>query len=255
MQTPQEPSKRAAVRLGVGLAAMVLATSAAWAWTTSQTVQGSGQVVTVNRPVSGIRGVALELPAEVTLVQAANESVTLETDDNLVPLVETIVEDGQLRIRRTDKQKDLRAKVLRLTVTAPTFERLTVAGGGSMRTHTLKAAALKTNVAGSGSVRIDQLDADALKASIAGSGEFDIGGRTDKAELSIAGSGDVRTPKLTARQVSIAVSGSGSATVYAQESLKVSVAGSGDVRYYGDASVSQSIAGSGSVRHMGKSAP
>ncbi|MFO1263842.1 MAG: head GIN domain-containing protein [Rhodoferax sp.] len=234
---------------------LLLGAPNAMAWGFSSAVQGSGQVVTVNRTVSGIRGVSVELPAEVTLVQAATESVTLETDDNLVPLVETVVENGQLHIRKAEKQGELRAKTLRLTVTAPTFERLVVSGSGSLRAQALKAATLKTSVAGSGRVRVDNLDAETFKASIAGSGEMDVAGRADKTELSVAGSGDYRAAKLLARQAKVSVAGSGDATVFAQESLTISVAGSGDVRYYGDAAVTQSIAGSGSVRYLGKVTP
>lgn len=252
MQTTPTPTQHRPMRLVASVAVIFLTATAAWAWTASRTVQGSGQVVTVNRSVSGLRGVSLELPAEVTLVQGPTASVTLETDDNLAPMVETVVEDGQLRIRKADKQGDLRATTLRLTVTAPTFERLAISGSGSVHAQALKAATLKSSVAGSGRLRIENLDADTFKASIAGSGDVDIAGRADKAELSIAGSGDYRAPKLQARQVKISVAGSGDATVYAQESLTVSVAGSGDVRYYGDAAVTQSIAGSGSVRHLGK---
>lgn len=236
-------------------ASLLLSTPPAMAWGFASAVQGSGKVVSVNRNVSGIRGVSVELPAEVTVVQGATEGVTLETDDNLIALVETVVENGQLRIRKADKHGELRAKTLRLTITAPTFERLVISGSGSVRAQALKTASLKTSVAGSGRVRIDNLDAETLKASIAGSGDVDLGGRTDIAEFSISGSGDVRAPKLLARQVKISVAGSGDATVYAQESLAISVAGSGDVRYYGEAAVTQSIAGSGSVRHLGKAAP
>lgn len=248
-------SRRATLVGGIASVVLLLGAPNALAWGFGPGVQGSGQVVTVNRTVSGIRGISLELPAEVTLVQAATEGITLETDDNLVPLVETVVEDGQLRIRKADKRGELRAKTLRLTVTSPTFERLAISGSGSLRAQALKATNLKTSVAGTGRVRIDNLDSDSFKASIAGSGDVDVSGRTDKAELSIAGSGDYRAAKLMARQVKISVAGSGDATVFAQESLTISVAGSGDVRYYGEAAVTQSISGSGSVRHLGKTAP
>lgn len=253
--TPPSTPPRRPLRVAASLAVIFLTASAAWAWTSSRTIQGSGQVVTVNRNVSGIRGVSVELPAEVTLVQGATEGVTLETDDNLVSLVETVVEDGQLRIRKADKHGDLRTKSLRLTITAPSFERLAVSGSGSLRAQALKVTTLKASVAGSGQVRIDHLDADTFKASIAGSGDMDVAGRADKTELSVAGSGDYRAAKLLARQVKVSVAGSGDAVVAAQESLAISVAGSGDVRYYGEASVTQSIAGSGSVRHLGKAAP
>ena len=50
----------------------------------------------------------LALPADVTVVQSATDSVTITTDDNILPLVRTRVENGVLTIsgeRKLEKEE------------------------------------------------------------------------------------------------------------------------------------------------------
>jgi hypothetical protein len=230
---------------------IMLASPAVHAWGWGGTTKGSGNVVTTTRTLTGYQGVELAIPADVTLIQGQTESVVLETDDNIAPLIETTVERGQLRIRLAKRGDSVQTKTLRMTVTAPNFNELAVSGSGNLRGEGLKAEKLKTSIAGSGDIQLDKLNVDELSIAIAGSGNFVASGRADSMKASIAGSGDVRTRTLETKAVKLSIAGSGNAAVWATEILKISIAGSGDVQYFGDATVSQSIAGVGAVRRMG----
>ncbi len=236
-------------------ATLLAATPAhAWDWNIGwgvKSVKGSGVVKTESRSVSGFSEVSVSIPAVVEIIQGNGESVTVEGDDNIVPLVETVVESGKLKIRFAEKKISVTTKLLKVVVNAKTVEGLSVAGSGDIRAAKLQSAKLKVSIAGSGDVNIVSLDADTVKASIAGSGNFTAGGKAKTVETSISGSGDLKIGKLESDSVRVSIAGSGDATVWAKEALKVSVAGSGDVKYYGDAKVSQSVAGSGSVRRLG----
>jgi hypothetical protein len=235
--------------------ALSASTAHAWSWGPANQTKGSGNIVSSVRSVSGFTGIELELPAMVTLIQGATESVTLETDDNIAPLVETVVSRGQLVIRLLNRRDGIHTRNLRVTVTAPTFSKLSIGGAGTIKATSLQAASLTASVSGSGDIYIDNLDAGRLNISVAGSGDFKAAGRADNLDINIAGSGDVHTSKLLSKRVDVSIAGSGDAVVSAKESLSVSVAGSGDVQYYGDPTVSKSIAGSGSVRRIGAIAP
>lgn len=214
-------------------------------------VSGSGTIKTETRAVSGFTGISLSVGGLVEIQQGSAEGVTIETDDNLLPLLETVVEHGTLKIRPATRNTSFRTKKLKFIVYAKTIESLDIAGAGDIRADALKASALKTSIAGSGDIRIKWLDADALTVSIVGSGDFVAGGRAASLDASIAGSGDIKTGNLESKAVDISIAGSGDATVWARETLKVSVAGAGDVKYYGDAQVKKSIGGSGSIKRLG----
>ncbi len=224
-----------------------------WAWG-GKSVKGSGVMKTESREITGFTQISLAIPAKVELIQGDAERVTIEGDDNIVPLVETVVQNGELKIRFVEKNMSVSTKLLKLVVHVRNVEGLSVAGSGKLRAEKLQAATLKADIAGSGDVNITHLDAEMLKVSIAGSGNFSANGKTRTIETDIAGSGDIKIGNLEANAVKVSVAGSGDAIVWAKDSLKVSVAGSGDVKYYGDAKVSQSFAGSGSVKRLG-SAP
>jgi hypothetical protein len=241
-------------------AALLLAVSGAaqawdWNWGFGKSVSGSGTIKSETRNVTGFTGIKLALPANVIIRQGNTESVLIETDDNILPLIETVVEDGALKIRPLEKNSSFRTKTLNVTINAKTVNQISAAGSGTIRSDALKADTLKVSVAGSGDVILKSIDATTLNVSIAGSGDFTVSGKANALDASIAGSGEIKAGKLETQTSKISVAGSGNAVVWAKESLKLSVAGSGDVQYYGDAKVSKSIAGSGSVKRLGDVPP
>src|SRR5258705_10697028 len=64
----------------------------------SNLITGSGNVTRVDRPVSGFAAVALEGSGEVVITQGASEGLTIEAEDNLLPLITSEVKDGVLRL-------------------------------------------------------------------------------------------------------------------------------------------------------------
>ncbi len=223
----------------------------AWDWSWGKTVSGSGNIKIETRNISDFRAISLSLPATVELRQGTTEGLTIETDDNLLPLIETVVESGSLKLRAVDKGTNFKTKTLKLVISLKNIDALSVAGSGDFLADSLKTTSLKANIAGSGDIRIKALTTDFLKISIAGSGDLTAGGKATVMEASIAGSGNIKTDKLETKNVKISVAGSGDAVVWATETLKLSVAGSGDVKYYGDAQVTKSVAGSGNVTRLG----
>ncbi len=244
--------QRAAAAVGTVAALLLVAPEARadwnWGW---GGVSGSGTFTTQQRKVAGFTSLALELPAKVELVQGETEGVSIETDDNLQALIETVVEGGQLKIRTARHGKGINPKRLNITVHLRTLEKIAIGGSGDVHAAKLATPRLTISVAGSGDARIDTLEGETVEASIAGSGDVSLGGRVNEVEARVAGSGDLRLAKLQAKTVKVRIAGSGDATVWATQALAVSVAGSGDVKYCGDATVSSSVAGSGSVKRLG----
>jgi hypothetical protein len=255
---PHWRSRRAIATGTVRLAAagLLVATAATLAWGLGGGIRGSGKIVQTRRSVAGFTGISLEMPATVAVVQGndANfaEGVVIETDDNIAPLLETVVERGQLVIRFVRGTGSVSTKVLNVTVNARTIEQLAISGSGDITSGKLQGAALRCSISGSGDIHLAQLQVDKLRISIAGSGDFEAAGRADEIEASVAGSGDIKAGKLAAERVKLSIAGSGDAVVRANTALNVRIAGSGDVAYYGNPQVTQAVAGSGEVRRMGE---
>ena len=225
----------------------------AWdlSWPFGAGVSGSGHVSRTQRQVSAFKGVSLELPASVEIVQGEAEGLVIEADDNIAPLIETVVENEQLKIRWAQRFKSLKPTVLKLTLQVRALEQISISGSGDVNAQKLQSPTLEVRIAGSGDVRLAALQTDSLSVSISGAADFLAAGRADTARYSIAGSGDLKTRALASKNVKISIAGSGDATVWASQTLSVSIAGSGDVAYYGDATVTRSVAGSGRIRRLG----
>lgn len=228
-----------------------LALAGPLSWAGGERVQGSGKIVRQNREVGHFTAFATSVSGNVEIRQGNTESVTVETDDNLQALVETVVENGTLRIRPVKKNMSLETRNMKIVVMARTLERISVAGSGAVAADKLHVERMQFDIGGSGELNVRDLRAESLAVSLGGSGNLNVGGNVERLQISIGGSGEVRAGRLAARDAVVSIGGSGETTVWASKSLNLSIAGSGDIGYYGDPKVSQNIRGSGSIQRLG----
>ena len=217
------------------------------------TLDGSGRAATETRAVSAFQAISLRGDIDVVVRQGGSEGVQVRADDNLLPLLQTVVEgtgDARTLLIQVKPGESLRAKTpIVVTVDVVKLTALASSGSGDILLEPLKTPSLTLSISGASDAKLRQLDTERFSISIAGSGDVQASGRAARLDVSIAGSGDVRTRELAAGDVSVSIAGSGDASVAAQKSISVSIAGSGDVEYVGPATLAQSrIAGSGSVR-------
>jgi hypothetical protein len=194
-----------------------------------QTVEGSGKVITEARTVAAFSAVSLSGNGRLMVEETGSDSLTVTTDDNLLPYIKTEVKDGRLELGTSDNamtnlrpSKDI---VFKLTV-----KKLDDLG-----------------VSGSGEVDVKGLAQDSFKIGISGSGEVTAHGSAGSLDIGVSGSGQYHGQDLAARRATVAISGSGDAVVAASDTLEAAVSGSGSVKYVGDPRVTQRISGSGSV--------
>ena len=222
-------------------------------WIAGSSVKGSGKLQKQVREVGNFNGVALNVPGTVELRIGNTEGVTIETDDNILPLIETAVENGTLRIRPARRSSNLHPTALTIVVHARQVERVSVGGSGTINADGLRGDKLRFDVGGSGSINAGKLDARSVSVAIGGSGNFKAGGRTEQLSASIGGSGNIAAGRLAANNVQVSIGGSGEAEVWARDNLAISIGGSGEVSYYGDPQISKSMQRSNSIRRLGSS--
>ena len=187
--------------------------------------RGSGSMATESRDVSGFDQVDLSGSGTVLIAVTGTESLTIEAEDNILPLLTTEVRNGRLELGSKQNISPTREIVYTITVVS------------------LEAVA----VSGSGSVTATNIDAEAFNVEISGSGTVVPEGVSESLDLSISGSGVFEGEALLSAAGTVSVSGSGDAVVNVTDDLDVKVSGSGNVEYLGDPRVSVSISGSGDV--------
>jgi hypothetical protein len=193
-----------------------------------QAVRGSGSVVSETRSVSEFTEIEIAGSADVNVSFGETQSVVVEAEDNILPLIETTVRGGRLVINTRPNTSITTTRPIHVTITMKVLD--------------------TASIPGSGNIDIAGLQGGSVKFSLPGSGNITATGTTDTLNIDIGGSGNIVCTDLQAKSVTVTIGGSGNASVYASESLNVRVSGSGNVQYRGNpASVNKSISGSGSV--------
>jgi hypothetical protein len=235
-------------------------------------VRGSGNIETQTVDVSNFNRITLENSGDVYVEQGQTESVTVEADDNILPLLETKVRGKELFLTTQPNQNidPSRKIVYRITVkdlsgisldgsgnffVGPIQSGsmdLSVNGSGDIKIDDLSTGKLSVDLNGSGNIGVDKLKATALDASVNGSGDIDLAGQAPTQKISFNGSGNYKAGNLNSKSAEIKIPGSADVTVWVTDTLNANIDGSGTVRYYGKPSVNQTGNGSGKIVSLGE---
>ncbi len=201
------------------------------------------------REVRDFDEVALQGRGEIVLEQGDAESVTIEADEAILPLVKAEVEGRRLVLGYRHWWDHLLhpLSTLRFRVNAKTVRGIAISGSGNVKATAIQTADLRLDVSGSGEMAVDRLTARSVAVGISGAGKVIAAGETGRHSVHISGSGNVQTGELAAQEVEVQISGSGNVVVNAAQKLDVHISGSGSVKYHGQPQVAQHISGSGSV--------
>ncbi|MEO6392321.1 MAG: head GIN domain-containing protein [Pyrinomonadaceae bacterium] len=214
------------IAIAIALSLGMLATGCNVMKRMSGQVVGSGNIKTEKREVVAFTGVSSSGAFNVNIVCQKDRSVSIEGDDNLLPLITTEVKDGTLYI---DSEKGFSTKKpIVIHITTPDINELKSSGAGEFTVSNLK----------NDDMRFDTSGAATIKAS----------GETKTLKIKMSGAGSVEAGNLKARDVNIKMSGAGSADVYASNQLDADISGAGSVTYSGDpATVNKQVSGIGSI--------
>ena len=143
-----------------------------WSWGRNEQVQGSGNVQRQARDVVHFSGLALSLPGNVEIhAGSGREGLTIEADDNLLPLIETVVEDGTLKIR-AKRDANLRTRNLKVVVQARDIDRLLLAGSGNIDADVVRGGRVRFDVGGSGAIKVRRVEGESVNVNLGGSGNL-----------------------------------------------------------------------------------
>ena len=211
-----------------------------------ETVNGSRTIISEEREVPVFNQISLKGSGKVILTRGENQNVRVNTDDNIMPHIQTEVKNGKLLI--SHERNNLRPTVLKFHITVANLEGVSISGSGDINGNDeFNSDSFYADIAGSGDIAI-KVSADRLESNISGSGSIHLSGSANSYDTTITGSGDVDAFELRARDSSVVITGSGNCRISVSDTLRAKITGSGDVLYKGQPQISQSITGSGKVK-------
>jgi len=212
--------------------------------------EGSGNVSKEDRTVPPFTAIVIEGTGNVTLSQGSSQSLSVETDDNLLPLVKTEVRAGVLSLGFKPGTRPVHVSQLEFLISVPRLTAVKISGSGNLHTTDLiRADELALEVSGSGGI-YSELAVGRLTVTITGSGGMTAEGKADQLVLTISGSGSMQAHDLVSSTADVTVSGSGEAVVNARRTVSIKVSGSGRVAYGGGAEATITKSGSGVVQRF-----
>lgn len=211
--------------------------------------------VTELRPLSGVRGVVLDMAVvcDLRIVQGDRESIWIRADETVLPWLDTTVRDGVLDLRYPfDVDPSKRPpKTLELELTVLDLDSIKLRNVGTITASRLSVDKLKVRSTGSGEIVLAELSAGELEVEILAGGGLRTAGRVDSQRSRLEGLGAYDGSGLASHEADVETANAGSATVRVDARLRATIRGSGSVFYYGDPVVESFITGSGQVVRLG----
>jgi len=181
-------------------------------------VVGSGNLVTVTPRVEAFDEVQLVGSFQVVVAPGVAPSLSIRTDDNIMPLIDTEVERGVLTIRRRENVEP--SDGVTVKIAAPGLLRFAVDGAVSGE--------------------IKDVTGDTFAVVVNGVGKLTVTGRVTDLTLAVHGAGGIDATDLEASTVDVTVEGAGRVQTYAVRTLNIKLQGLGVVEYRGDPQVTKS---------------
>jgi hypothetical protein len=188
-------------------------------------IAGSGKLQKERRDVGSFNSISTAGAFNLEIVCQKPQSLEIEGDDNLLPLVSTEVSNNVLHIRNLRSYSV--SEPITIKISLPDLAGISASGAGTIEVSGLKNEKFE----------IDASGAPAIKAS----------GETKALSIDASGAGKIDMHKLRAARVVVDSKGVSKVEVYAAEQLDVTVSGPSHVIYQGDPVVKQTVNGPGSV--------
>lgn len=168
-------------------------------------VEGNGKIKEDLRKVPAFTGVEIGGAIKADVRVGPEQKVMVVTDENLLSLVQTKVEDG---ILKAGFEKSLRpSKDVRLIVVVPKLEQVGASGGSELTAQVVPSSKFSVRGSGGADIEVKGLKTDALLVALSGGVDADLTGRAKAASFDLSGGVDVSAYSLAVEEANLDASG------------------------------------------------
>ncbi len=210
-------------------------------------VVGSGNVVSEQRDVGDFDEITLSGVGRLHITQTGSESLTIEAEDNILPLLTSEVHGRRLVLGTEPGSHFSPKKPIRFTLTVKDLSAVRLSGAGNIVIPALGTPSLQLEISGAGNMTVTGLAADSLEVTLSGAGSLTCAGEARDQETRISGAGSYHGEDLASMTARVVISGTGSAHVRVSEQLDARISGVGSIVYSGSPTVRKSVSGVGRI--------
>lgn len=198
--------------------------SVAWLSACGPVVVGSGRVADETRAAGAWRTLHVASGIQATVERGA-PVVTVTTDDNLQPLVETFLDGDALVVRLRPFSAVETSNGVRVTVRGDRFEGLQASGGATVSGEATAASGFTVGASGGSVVTVTGIDSDAVRVDASGGSLVTFSGRCSTHAVNASGGARVDSAQLACTRATVDGSGASWVSVNASETVDGSVSG------------------------------
>lgn len=195
-------------------------------------IEGSGNIISEKRAIAGnVHIISVSSTIQVTLLQGDSLSVVAQSDDNLLPFLETTLNGDALMIRHKDNV-NLRNMHAAVTITVPQLKGIQMGG-----TSTLKMP--------------KPFHFQDLQVISSGTGAVILQGSVRNLEIKQSSTGKIKAFDCPAEKVDIHNFGTGNTEVNVLREMFIVLGGTGDIIFKGNPLLmSSQISGTGQLKRF-----
>lgn len=207
----------------------------------AQKITGDGNVVKEIRSISAFDKIEAGGVINVVLIQGNGESLIVEADKNLIPLVQTKVEGSTLYISTKEKTEIEESTKMNVYITFGNLKEIVLSGVGNVNTENpvkSENLSVKNNSVGNMDLK---LECGNIKIENNSVGNTTLSGNADKAEISLNSVGNLEAFDLRVQVLIIDNNSVGNAEVNSEKEIYITQNGMGNISYRGNAVVKKLV--------------
>jgi len=210
----------------------------------------SGIVIEENRDIESINRIVVSGDGNIVIVEGGEEELVVRGDENLISGVETLIQDGELRIVYNKPLIQKEENNMDIIVTVQNIDSLHLIGGGTILATSITTGELELFLNGNGKISL-KVDVEIITSKIVGNGKIDLSGRADRQIVHVNGSGIYDASNLTSIEAGVRANGASEVRIAVDGELNAISSGGGRILYSGSPTLSLSeVSGGGTIRKI-----
>ena len=189
------------------------------------TIMGSGITKEESRELAPFTSVEVTAAFEVAITIGPKQAVTLGVDDNLLPIVETVVQDGRLVVRFATNTSITTTTPQKITIVVPKLDAIVASGATTVNAMVEATATMTLEASGASSITVNGLAADVVDVKASGAAKVHLDGKGKRLTLHATGASKVFAPDIPFESATVDLSGTSRGELKATGSIDGSLSG------------------------------
>jgi hypothetical protein len=197
-------------------------------------IKGNGVVKEEKRDLPGFTGIEIVAAFEATVTLGEKPSITLQSEENLLPLVQTEVEGGRLFVKFAPGQSIETTHPQKATIVVPSLDFISGRGAARITTTVGESKSFRIEAEGASVISVNGLSTEQLDVQCDGACQVTLVGKAKNATIRLSGASKIMAEKATIESAKVEFGGACGGELFVTDSVTGLVAGASSLTIKGE---------------------